>query len=132
MPTVADVLTVNGRHEVFSAGVVAGGNVVLRGFASAAPGRNFVRKMADAAELEPAFLMFGTQASQTGQLGVNAGLFDDEWVAGSDGFDFGVSQGGAVNVLDVPKVALPRHHLPDEAGLGFEGLPHIRHRKTAR
>ena len=82
--------------------------------------------MADAAaELEPAFLMFGAQASQPGQLGVHAGLFNDERVAGRDGFDFGEGEGGAVNVLDAPQVALPRHHLPDEADLGFEGLPHI-------
>ena len=78
-----------------------------------------------AAELELGLLMFAVQPAQARDLGVNAGLLDDQRIARGDGLDLGVGERRAVNVLDAAQVALARHHLGDEPGLGLQGLPQV-------
>jgi hypothetical protein len=76
-----------------------------------------------AAQFVARLLMFAVEPAETRDLGVNARFLNDQRVARGDGFDFGVGQGGAVHILDAAQVTLARHHLRDELGLGFQGLP---------
>ena len=69
--------------------------------------------------------MGGAQPGQPDQLGIHLGFFDDERIAGSDGFDLGIGQRGGVHVFEAAHGHVPAHHLGDELGLGFQRLPHI-------
>ena len=65
------------------------------------------------------------QMVELADLGVDFDLFHHGGIAGRDGLDFGVSQSAAFEILGGADRSLAAHDLLDEAGLGFEGLPHI-------
>ena len=90
------------------------------------PGLHLLVRMAKTAADAILFLgMGGAQPGQPDQLGVHLGFFDDERIAGSDGFDLGIGQRGGVHVFEAAHGHVPAHHLGDELGLGFQRLPHI-------
>jgi len=64
-------------------------------------------------------------ALQAGELGVGFGFFHQERVAGGQGLDLVVGQGGVADVLDLADVEAAAHDLGDEPGLAFDGLPHV-------
>jgi len=68
------------------------------------------------------------QALQAGEVGVGAGLVQDPGVAGGQGLDLAVGQGGVADVLDLADVQGAAHDLRDEPGLAFDGLPQVRTR----
>ena len=67
----------------------------------------------------------GAQLVELADFGVDFDLFHHGGIAGGDGLDFGVGQSAAVEILGGADRGLAAHHLLDEAGLGFQGLPHI-------
>ena len=60
------------------------------------------------------------------QLSVHLGFFNHKRIAGSDGFDLGVSQRGGFQVFEATDRHIAAHHLGDELRLGLQRLPHIR------
>src|SRR6266536_3322352 len=71
------------------------------------------------------FVVLGAQPRQTHQLGINGRLLDDERITGGDGFDFGVSERSAINVLQAPESRVAAHDLMDELRFAFKCLPHV-------
>ena len=69
--------------------------------------------------------MGGAQLVELADLGVDFDLFHHGGIAGGDGLDFGVGESAAFEILGGADRSLAAHDLLDEAGLGFEGLPHI-------
>ena len=59
------------------------------------------------------------------QLGVGFGEGEHGRVARGDRFDLGIGEFLAADVLGTAKGIVAGHHLGDEAGFGFQGLPHI-------
>ena len=59
------------------------------------------------------------------QFGVGLGQRQHGGVAGGDGFDLGVGELLAADVLGLAHGAVAGHDLGDEPGLGLQGLPHI-------
>jgi len=55
----------------------------------------------------------GAQPGQPDQLGVHLGLFDDERIAGSDGFDLGVGQAAESMSSSRRTVIVAAHDLGD-------------------
>ena len=73
-------------------------------------------------------LLVGVVLLEHGQLldlGVGLGQRQHGRVARGDGLDLGVGQFLAADVLGAADGGLAGHHLGDEAGLGFQRLPHI-------
>jgi hypothetical protein len=64
-------------------------------------------------------------AFQPGQVGVGFGFVHQQGVAGGQGLDLVVGQGGVTDVLDFADIEAAAHDLGDEPGLAFDGLPHI-------
>ena len=64
-------------------------------------------------------------ALQAGQGGVGFGFVHQQRVAGGEGFDFAVGQGGVADVADLAGVEAAADDLADEPGLAFEGLPGV-------
>ena len=69
------------------------------------------------------FVMLLLEAGEPRQFGIDTGLLNDHWIAGSDGLYFGVGKGHPVYVLNATKITFTRHDLGDESRFGFEGLP---------
>ena len=63
------------------------------------------------------------QPLQSGQLGVGTRLLQDEGVAGSQGLDLGVGQGGVAHVVHLPTGDIAAQDLMDERCLALDGLP---------
>ena len=64
-------------------------------------------------------------ALEAGQGNVRLGFVHQQWVTGREGLDLAERQGGVADVADLAGVELAAHHLADEAGFAFEGLPHV-------
>ena len=64
-------------------------------------------------------------AAQPFGFGVDLGLFEDQRVAGRDRFELGEADHVVAEVLDLADVQAAAHHLVDEPGFAFEGLPHV-------
>jgi hypothetical protein len=60
---------------------------------------------------------------ELGQIGLDAGLFDDERVAGGERLDLGEGQDGLADVVELAAGDLAAHDLVDEPGLPFDALP---------
>jgi hypothetical protein len=65
--------------------------------------------------------MGGAESGEPHQFSVHLRLFDDERVARGDGLDFGLGQGGRIEVLKPTDGHVAAHDLGDEFGLGLQG-----------
>ena len=69
--------------------------------------------------------MRGAKLVELADFGIDLDLFHDGGIARGDGLDLGVGERAAFEVFGLAHGDAAVHHLIDEAGLGFEHLPHI-------
>jgi hypothetical protein len=69
--------------------------------------------------------MYRSKLIQLSNLGIDLDFFDYSRIAGCNGLDLGVSESTALQIFRGAHRCFSTHHLMDEAGLGFEGLPHV-------
>jgi hypothetical protein len=69
--------------------------------------------------------MYRSKLIQLSDFGVDLDLFDDGRIAGCNRLDLGVSESAALQILRGTHRRFSPHHLVDEAGFGFERLPHV-------
>ena len=67
----------------------------------------------------------GSELVELADFGIDLDLLHDGGIAGGDGLDLGVGERAAFEILGGADGGLAAHDLLDEAGLGFERLPHI-------
>ena len=88
--------------------------------------RDFFLRVADLIpQLELCVTVLGLEPCKAGDFSIKSRFLDDERVAGGDGFDFGVGESRAVNVLEAAEVVFAGHHLGDELCLGLQRLPEV-------
>jgi hypothetical protein len=120
-------LTVNLYHEGVTMRVVPAGDVLTNFCDSFFQARQFFIEMTNlGAQSKLSFNMLRAEPGQAGNLRINARLFNHHRIAGSNGFDLGIGQCRAINILDASQISFAGHHLGDKPRLGFERLPHIR------
>ena len=83
------------------------------------------RGVEGAAEAVLVVVVGSFESGETGDVGVDRGLLQDERVAGGERLDLGEGQGLVADVVDVAVGQVASGHLGDERGLPFEGLPHV-------
>src|SRR5579863_1363840 len=67
----------------------------------------------------------GAQQIELSDFGVDVDLFNDGRIARGDCLDLRIGERAALKILGRPDRGFSPHHLLDEAGLGFERLPHV-------
>ena len=123
---VANLLSFNLNDEPVAAGVVARGHVASNGHEPLLQTRHIIGLVTEAdAQVGLRLMMLAAQPGEARDFGVDAGLLDDERIAGGDGLDLGVSEGCAIDILDAAQVAFARHHLRDEPRFALQHLPEI-------
>ena len=76
--------------------------------------------------------MNGAQLVELADFRIDLDLFNDGRIAGGDCLDLRVGESAAVEVLGRANRRFSPHHLLDEAGLGFQRLPHVRIERALR
>jgi hypothetical protein len=117
-------LAVDGHGEAVAAGV---GGPLDHGGDAVGPrnqgGRPLMSGRPEGAEALLVVVMGAFEAGEAGDVGVDAGLLHDAWVAGGQGLDLGEGQDLLAQVVDLALGQIAAGDLADERSLPFEGLP---------